>query len=109
MANLPKKFLTNREISEFITGDNSELDSDGDANDSDLDDDHASIEYTVEPCLLPTTTRIHREIVVDTEQPTHQFTEKKNIKWRRIPFELHPVIFPQPILKSATPVGTPVL
>jgi hypothetical protein len=103
MANLPKKFLTNREISEFITGDNSELDSDADANDSDLDDD------PVEPCLLPTTTRIHREIVVDTEQPPHQFTEKVNIKWRRIPSDPHPVIFPQSTLKFATPVGTPVL
>jgi hypothetical protein len=36
----------------------------------------------MEPCLLPTTTRIQREIVVDndTEQPPYQFTEKVNIK-----------------------------
>jgi hypothetical protein len=46
MANLPKKFLTDREITELINGDNSELDSDGVDTDSDLDDDHASIEYT---------------------------------------------------------------
>jgi hypothetical protein len=107
MANLPKKFLKNREISELINGDNSELDSDGNDNDSDLDDEHASFEYTVEPFLLPTTTWIQRDIAVDTEQPLHQFTEKLNIKRRRIPFEPHPVIFPQPTLKYATPAGTP--
>jgi hypothetical protein len=45
-------------------------------------DAHASIENTVESCLLSTTTQIQREIVVDTEQPLHQFTEKVNIKWR---------------------------
>jgi hypothetical protein len=75
----------------LINGDNSELNSDADDNDSDLDDQHASIEYTVEPCLLTKTTWIQREIVVDTEQPPHQFTEKVNIKWRGIPFEPHPV------------------
>jgi hypothetical protein len=52
--------------------------------------------------------QIQREIVVDNEQSPQQFTEKVNIKWRRIPFEPHPVIFPQPALKSATSVGTPV-
>jgi hypothetical protein len=93
LANLPKKFLKNREISTLINGNNSEMDSDADDNDSDLDDEHVSIEYTVEPCLLTKITGIQREIVVDTEQPPHQFTEKVNIKWRGIPFE---------------PVGTPV-
>jgi hypothetical protein len=108
LANLPKKFLKNREISTLINGDNSEMDSDADDNDSDLDGEHVSIEYTVEPCLLTQTTGIQREIVVDTEQPLHHFTEKVNIKWRGIPFEPHPAIFSQPTLKSAIPVGTPV-
>jgi hypothetical protein len=53
MTNLPKKFLTDRDISKLINGDNSELDSDGDDNDSDLKDDHGSIEYTVKPCFYP--------------------------------------------------------
>jgi hypothetical protein len=38
----------------------------------------------MEPCLLPTTTWIQREIVVDidTEQPPYQFTDEKvNIKF----------------------------
>jgi hypothetical protein len=90
----------------MINDDNSELISDG--NDNDSDDEHASIKYNVEPCLLPTTTRIQREIAVDTVQPLHQFTEKLNIQ-RGVEFHLSTVQSSSlnPFMKSATPVDTP--
>jgi hypothetical protein len=85
MSNFLKKKLTESEIFELINGDHSEIDSeseDSDENIEILDEEDLPIDHTVAPGLPHRTVSLDHDILNDAEQVTDTSTAKMDIKWR---------------------------
>jgi hypothetical protein len=113
MSKLPKSYLSVKEVTDLLNGDDSDLEVDDDIDDSEnyLDEDDLPIEFSLQSQVPPCTTRIQRESFDESEeveQPAQTYTAKKDIQWRRREFVPNPVAYHEPAHQSSAPVSTPI-